>query len=261
VVHPPPGRCFGTLVGSVVERPEITSWNVGDPRMRFLTLDGVHVAKANLLEPEGVNQRLITAREGTIATDISTSARTGTLVGFDVGESDWPLKASFVLFVRNLLEQARAHRAHGQSGPARTGEPIRVSLPASAKGVEATGPTGEKVEVSQRGGLAVIPDIPRAGFYHLAWKGPQGGSIVIPANLTSAAESDLTPRPIEADAEKVTVTNAGAQPDAHNEWTWVLALIALGLVVLDVWWVTRTPRAASPVAAAPRPRVPERKTA
>ena len=27
-------------------------------------------------------------------------------VGFDVGESDWPLKASFVLFVRDILESA-----------------------------------------------------------------------------------------------------------------------------------------------------------
>ena len=107
----------------------ITSWENGDPRMRFLTLDGVHVAKANALKPDGATQELIRTQQGTIATDISTATRTGTLLGFDVGDSDWPLKASYVLFMRNVLEQARAHRAHGMTGPARAGEPLRVSHP------------------------------------------------------------------------------------------------------------------------------------
>lgn len=263
IVNPPAGKCFGTVVGATLDRPEITSWENGDARLRFLTLDGVHVAHARALSPEGATQRLINAREGTIATDISSSTRTGTLVGFDVGDSDWPLKASFVLFVRNLLEQARAHRAHGITGPARAGEPMRVSLPASAKSVEAVGPKGEKIEISQRGGLAVIPDITRIGFYTVAWQGPQAGSMVIPANLTSVAESDLTPRELKVTGDKVTVTSAEAQPDAHNEWTWVLALAALALIVFDVWYLTRDPRAGArntaPTVA--RPRVPERKAA
>lgn len=262
IVHPPPGRCAGTLVGAATERPELTSWDHADARMRFLTLDGVHVARANLLEPEGASQRLVNARQGTLVTDISTSTRTGTLVGFDVGDSDWPLKASFVLFVRNLLEQARAHRARGITGPARAGEPMRITVPAAATHLEATGPAGEKVEVAQRGGLAVIPDIARVGFYNLAWQGPQAGSTLVPANLTSAAESDLGTKPLAVDSGKSTVS-AAVRPDAHNEWTWVLALVALGLVVFDVWWLTRDPRAASPVAspAARRPRMPERKRA
>src|SRR5205814_397661 len=101
----------------------------------------------------------IRTQSGPIAVDVSTTSRTATLLGFDVGDSDWPLKASFVLFMRNLLEQARAHRAHGAIGPARAGEPLRATVPASAKELTATGPDGEKVEVSLRGGLAVMPDV------------------------------------------------------------------------------------------------------
>lgn len=259
IVHPPPGRCMGAVVGSIVEHPEITSWENGDPRMRFLTLDGVHVAKANLLVSDGATRRLVATREGVIAADVSTSTRTATLIGFDVGESDWPLKASFVLFVRNVVELARAHRAHGIAGPARAGEPIRVGLPPSATNVEATGPNGEKVEVSQRGSLAVIPDAPRIGFYHVAWQGPQSGSLVVAANLTSAAESDLSPKVLPADGDQIKVTSAGEEPDAHNEWTWVLALAALAFVVFDVWYFTRDPRANLRSMTPAQPRMPERK--
>ena len=65
----------------------------------------------------------------TLVADASVPGRTVTLVGFDLGDSDWPLKASFVLFVRNLVELARIHRAQGIAGPARTGEPLRVAVP------------------------------------------------------------------------------------------------------------------------------------
>ncbi|WP_437600477.1 VWA domain-containing protein [Sorangium sp. So ce590] len=243
IVNPPPGRCFGTLVGQTLERPALTSWDTADPRLRFLTLDGVHLRAASSLAPDGAAQALIRAQEGTIATDISTSSRTGTLLGFDVGESDWPLKASFVLFVRNLLEQARAHRAHGITGPARTGEPLRVSVPATARDLQATGPAGERLEVAQRAGIAVIAETPRAGLYRLAWQGPQAGSVVMPANLTSVAESDLAPRPLVAEGGgEVAVSSAAGEPDAHVEWTWLVALAALAFVVVDVWYFTRAPR-------------------
>jgi len=136
-----------------------------------------------------------------------------------------------------------------------------VSLPGTAKSVEALGPSGQKLEISQRGSLAVLPDVAHVGFYQIAWQGPQAGSMLVPANLTSVAESDLTPRPIASDGEQLSVVRSGAQPDAHTEWTWLLALLGLGLVVFDVWYLTRDNRARSKVAAPPRPRVPERKAA
>jgi len=265
VLAPPPGPCFGTLVGRTLEHPAITSWESGDPRMRFLSLDGVSIARATALAPEGPTQELIRTREGTVATDISTPTRTATLVGFDVGDSDWPLKASFVLFMRNLLEQARIHRAFGVTGPARAGEPLRVRLPASAKDVEVVGPTGDKLEASIRAGLAVVPETSKVGLYKFAWTDPEAGSMVVPANLTSAAESNVTTTITTADAAKsgsVEVRAAGNEPDAHNEWTWVLALCALGFVLADVWYVTRRPRQANIDAAVPRkPPAPERRAA
>ncbi len=237
VIHPPPGKCLGTTVGPAVERPEITSWENGDPRLRFLTLEGVHVTRANLLQPDGASPRLVNAREGTLITDVSTSARAGTLVGFDPGDSDWPLKASFVLFVRNVIEQARAHRAQGITGQARAGEPLRVNVPPTATHVEAVDPSGQTLEVSQRGGLAILPDVARAGFYRVTWQGPQAGATRIPVNLASAAESDLTPRALASEGN-VTVS-AAAAPLPHQELTWILALVGLGLVVFDVWYLTR----------------------
>jgi hypothetical protein len=258
MLRPPPGPCLGTTVGEAIERPSITSWETGDPRLRFLTLDGVHVQKARRLAPLSASQELVRTDAGAIVTDASSGSRTATLVGFDVGDTDWPLKASFVLFVRNVLEQARAHRANGVTGPARTGEPLRVNVPASADHVEAVGPDEKPVEVSVRSGLAVVPTVGRAGLYRIDWKGPDAGSIVVPANLTSAAESDLAVKPLPADGPKVSVSDATG-PAGHTEWTWIVALAALGLVVADVAYMTRRPSAKSAPPGADKPRLPERR--
>jgi len=44
-------------VGRKVDDPPITSWDTGDARLRFLTLDGVHVAHALALDAPGSSLR------------------------------------------------------------------------------------------------------------------------------------------------------------------------------------------------------------
>jgi hypothetical protein len=226
--------------------------------MRFLTLDGVTIARATALKPEGPTQELIRTQEGTIATDVSTPTRTGTLLGFDVGDSDWPLQASFVLFVRNVMEQARLHRSSGMGGPATAGDPLRLTVPQAVSEAKVETPEGAESTVKVRGGLVIVPEVQRTGLYRVSWSEPQHGALWIPVNLTSAAESDLRTPPsaasIGADAK---VTAAGAEPESHRRFSWVLGLAALGFILFDVWYLTRRPRAAR-LGEGNKPRPPSR---
>jgi hypothetical protein len=257
LVNPPAGECFGTVIGSVVEQPMITSWQHGDERMRFLTLDGVHVATARMLDPESQRQALITTDKGVIAADVSTHARFATLLAFDVGESNWPLKASFVLFMRNLLEQARQHRSSGMAGPASAGEPLRASVPVAVNEVEVQGPSGDPSKLPARDGLVVVPEVDRAGLYHVRWAEPRPGSMWIPVNLTSAAESDLGAEPVDAPPLDPKA-EAVAEVPAHRDWSWVLACAALLFVMFDIWYFTRRPRR---TGIAERPKSPHAEAA
>ena len=53
VVAPGEGDCLGVHVGAPIEQPRITSWDTSDARLRFLTFDGVHIARSHLLETRG----------------------------------------------------------------------------------------------------------------------------------------------------------------------------------------------------------------
>ncbi len=245
VVAPPAGTCFGVGVGPAIDDPPLTSWEAADPRLRFLTLDGVHVARAFALQARGAGAGLVRSTSATLVADASVPGRTVTLVGFDVGDSDWPLKASFVLFIRDVVEVARAHRLQGSSGPTRTGDPARISVPAGTTRVVVDGPGLAERRVAARDGLATLPALERAGLYHVRWTEPHVGGIVVAANLTSAAESDVRPRPLEIDGSPRATP---ARPDggvglgARDAWVRWLAALAAAALALDLVWITRQPR-------------------
>jgi uncharacterized membrane protein len=243
IVAPPAGACLGVRVGGAVDDPPLTSWEIGDPRLRFLTLDGVHVARSAALEAAGAGASLVRSSATTLVADASTPGRTATVVGFDVGESDWPLKASFVLFARNVVELARTHRAQGASGPLRTGEPARLAVPLGTTRVTVEGPGLPERDAPARDGFAVLPPLERAGIVHVRWSDPHVGSTTLAANLTSAAESDIRPRPVRVAGSDVTAGGSARPLDGRNEWSlWFAAIAALALA-MDVWWMTRENRA------------------
>jgi len=256
ILNPPPGRCRTVTVSAELRTPVITSWSKEDPRLRYLTLEGVEVTKARRIEVETPRDALIRTRDGAIVADVSSPGRTGTLVAFDVGDGNWPLKASFVLFVRNLVESARSRRAAGVESQVRTGRTLTLRVPTDVATLSLERPDGSREELRARDGLAVAGPLGRAGFYFASWQGQAPGSLRVPASLTSAEESDLRPREIEGPAGRLPVTAAANLP-VFTEWGWLAALLALAFVALDAWWLTRRP-AARRLAATATPRVPER---
>jgi hypothetical protein len=242
VVHPPEGDCLGASVGKEVADPQITSWEQGDARLRFLTFDGVHVAKANPVQTQG-QASLLRAGQVALMADASSPGRTATVLGFDVGESDWPLKASFVLFIRNVVEMARIHRSQGTTGPARTGDALRVAVPNDVTKIIVSGPSMADHDIVAKGGFAIIPAVDRAGIYRARWTEPRYGDAVIVANLTSERESDVRPRPLVVDQNGGLAQVTARAADAHQEWGLWLALLATCLIAFDVYWMTRRRRA------------------
>jgi hypothetical protein len=255
LLNPPRGPCHGATIGEPVERPTITSWSDGDPRLRFASFDSVVIQRASTVVPDGPRASLVRSREGTLIADISGAGRTGTLVGFDVGESNWPLKASFVLFTRNLIELARSHRAGMAAGPARTGEPLALRVPLDVNEVEIEGANGVRWSVPARAGVAATPGPDRAGHYFVAWKGQRPGSTLVPVNLTSAAESNLAERELELPRGRAVRTRKATDlGDAVTDWSWLFALVALVAFGVDLFWITRSPkRAPLPKGAPPSP--------
>ena len=106
-----------------------------------------------------------------------------------------------------------------------------------------------------------MPDVSEAGFYYLSWIGTRPGRVLVPANLTSAAESDLSARELQISGA-ASAQKPGDLQDAHTTWTWLLAALALLLVAADAWWLTRKPKPRKVTRGDPvRPLRPQREEA
>ena len=136
--------------------------------------------------------------------------------------------------------------------------PSWVSVPGSVDQIEVEGPRQDSRTLPARGGLAIVPEVARVGLYRISWGGPRAGSLLVPVNLVSAAESDLRKEPEKGSDPTIKVSAAGSVVDSHREWNWVLALLALALIAFDVWYLTRRPRTVR-LAAAAKPRLPVRR--
>ncbi|HYQ42630.1 MAG TPA: VWA domain-containing protein [Polyangiaceae bacterium] len=257
ILDPPPGPCGTALVGAKLVTPLLTSWAEVDPRLRFLSLDGVDLRSARRLEADTPQGALVQSREGTLIADASSPGRSITLVGFDVGESNWPLKASFVLFMRNVVELARSHRVRGAEAPGRVGDAYSLRVPVDVAEVDLESPGGSRQKLSARDGLCVVPNLRRAGFYFASYGGKTPGSALFAANLTSERESDLRPHELPTrQGNPLPARSAAELSSAVTDWSWPLAAVSLLLIALDVWWVTRTPR----TKALSLPRAPDRES-
>ncbi|MEI9954242.1 MAG: VWA domain-containing protein, partial [Pseudomonadota bacterium] len=250
ILDPPPGPCGTSVVGSKIDTPAVTSWAEVDPRLRFLSLDGVELRSAHRLEADTPQAALVQSREGTLIADASSPGRSITVVGFDVGDSNWPLKASFVLFMRNVVELARSHRVRSTAAPARVGEAYSLRVPIDVSEVDLESPGGSRQKLTARDGLCVVPNLAKAGFYFASYAGKNPGSALFAANLTSG---DLRPRELPTrPGQPLSARTAAELASAVTDWSWLLAALSLLLIALDVWWVTRKPRLAAPGSTLPR---------
>lgn len=231
VVDPPPGRCLTVTVSDRLDRPEITHWDEADPRFRFSSLADLRIASARRLEPESPNETLLWASDRALMTRLDLRDRQGTVIGFSFENSNWPLHASFVLFVRNLVDLARDQRQRATRTSVQTGEPIRVRVPPDVTTASATLPDGATRELRASDGVALLPNAASAGFYYFAWQGNSPGSTLVPANLVSEAESDPTLDQLPDDDESSSTTSRAVTKDRHlSVW---LASLALLLLLLD----------------------------
>jgi hypothetical protein len=213
--------------GAARERPEITSVERSHPVNSYLSYADLHVESmpsrevAAWLKPivSGPNDPLIWAGDD--------GRRRVVMIGFDLSQSDLPLKVEFPILLANSVAWLAGREALTTEAAVRAGQPITLRTPSA--GVTVTTPAGDALEVAARDGVVIFADTLRAGAYEVKDASPFAASVL------SESESDTTPRDsIKTRSGEVT----GQVASFHSErefWRWV-ALAALTVLTVE-WWV------------------------
>jgi hypothetical protein len=154
-------------------------------------------------------------------------------IGFDILESNWPLRVSFPIFIANAVEWLDPANARSGQLLVKAGDPFRLPLsePASSAQVTFPGGTTKSLTLDPSANELVFGDTYKSGVYRLRLG---TNETVFCVNLLDAAESNIKPRD-ELQLGKYTKVSATTTKRANMEVWRTIATLGL-LVLLAEWW-------------------------
>ncbi len=246
----PAGPGSPVKVEKEVPQPGFDRIDRKHPIVRFTALDNVNVSRGHTLKPE-TGDKVVGASEGQ-GPILVAGTRGGfkfVAMGFDVRDSDLPLRVAWPVFLLDVINWFTDEDASYLSS-FRTGDVWHIPVGAAGKEAELVLPGGVKQEVPIHEGRAVYLG-QRAGFYQLdlapagAAPAPKAGgadatkakdTVRFAANLLDDSESAIAP------ADKLTVDGheAGKVEGFHvsvRREVWLYLLLA-AVIVTALEWIT-----------------------
>lgn len=225
IINPPNAAGLWRATGQR-ERPEITSVERSHPVNSFLSYGDLHIENIAKREVAPWLKPIVSAGNDPVIWAGDDGHRRMVLIGFDLAQSDLPLRVEFPILLANSLSWLAGRDATSTERALRAGQ--TTMLHTVAPGAIITTPAGDTREVSARDGTIIFADTLRAGEYEVNGGAPFGVS------LLSEAESNTTPRnAIETRAGEVS-----GQPETfyseREAWRWV-ALFGLTVLMIE-WW-------------------------
>ncbi len=227
----PRGAGAPVKVAAELKQPAFDKLDRKHPAVRFLALDDVNIAVGHKLVPES-GDKVLGASDGGASPILVAGTRGGhkfVAVGFDVRDSDLPLRVAWPLFVLDCIDWYTDEDTQYLSG-LRTGDVWRLPVASSFAQASLKLPDGTSQSVPVHEGRAVVLG-ERAGFYELA-AGDETSTFA--ANLLDASESAIAPQ----DQLVVDGRQAGVVEGFHagvRREIWIYLLLAAALLSVLEW--------------------------
>ena len=212
------------------------------PILRWTALDNVGIASSAKMTP-GEGDRVIGASsEGALLVAGQRASTKFVVLGFDVRQSDFPLRIAWPVFLLNCINWFVEEDAEYLSS-FKTGEVWHVSAPIGAgASVTLVDPDDKRHSVPVQEGRAVFYGT-RAGFYRLqppasamASDGSKRADVLFAANLVDPVESAIAPR-----AELLVDGRKGGTVEGFHVGVrrelWIYLLVA-AVILTTLEWAT-----------------------
>lgn len=231
----PEGTGAPVKVGELISQPGFDKIERKHPVVRYTALDDVNIARGHKLTGEPADKNIGVSERGPILVAGTRAGYKFVAMGFDVRESDLPLRVAWPLLLLNSINWFGDEDV-GYLSSYRTGDVWRVPVLGTGAETRLKTPEGRIETVPIHEGRAVYLG-ERAGFYELM--GPEGTSAVpvtFAANLLDIEESTIEPKPGLVVDGKPSSELLGFQVGVRREiWIYLLLLVA---IITSIEWAT-----------------------
>jgi len=216
-----------------LETPALVDWRSTHPLLRYAGFDNVQVAQSLGAKAPTWALSLLDSPQAPLILAGDLGRQRIVWVGFDVLESNWPLRVSFPIFIANAVEWLNPANTKGSQLLVKAGEAFRLTLAGPEKEATVTMPGGEtrKINIDASANELVFADTYKQGVYRMQL-GTNDTTFCV--DLLDSAESNIKPRE-ELQLGKYTKVGATNRQRTNMElWR---SIASLGVLVLLVeWW-------------------------
>jgi Ca-activated chloride channel family protein len=220
----------------VAPQPSVADYDRTDPVTRYAPWNDLKFAQSLAVKLKPWGRALVEAQNTPLIVAGERGTKRVIWCGFDVRESDFPLRVAFPIFITNSLRWLSAPRGGSgltEGASLRAGQPIPILAPQNAREITVKAPGGSTEKVAVRSDEPILYNgAARVGLY-TATNGNWSQNFAV--SLLNKSESDLTPRDALKFGEKNAVKSENRARTNRELWGY---LIALALCVLGLeWWV------------------------
>jgi len=216
-----------------VEAPAIVDWRTAHPLLRYSGFDNVQVMSSLTVKTPSWAVSLADAPQAPLILAGELGRQRIIWIGFDILESNWPLRVSFPIFIANAVEWLNPANARGGQLLVKAGDAFRLALTQPETSAQVTLPGGahKTLSIDSKANEFVFGDTMRQGVYrvHLGTN-----DLAFCVDLLDAAESNIKPRD-ELQLGKYTKVAATKVQSTNLELWRTIAAMGL-LVLLGEWW-------------------------
>jgi hypothetical protein len=233
------------------ELPQIIDIDISHPLMRYLEFGNVTIVEGTPLNPPSGHRVLIDSIFGPLCAIAPREGFEDVVVGFPLvatakdatrfANTDWPLRRSFPLFFRNVIQYLAGAAAIESQASVPSGQPLAIRCE-NRRGLVVTNPAGKSSEIERGPDNAfTYQETELLGVYQYALELPApdstapGSTRRFAVNLFDPAESDIRPRETLNTAWSSVAAAAAVEPQRREAWRWFV-LLALAVLVLE-WYV------------------------
>jgi Ca-activated chloride channel homolog len=226
-------------VKGTAEAPPIVDWDTTDPLLRSVQLRDLQVRRAQVVEVGDEVKPILYASGSPIISTIDTGRLRAVHLGFDLLDTDLPLRVAFPVLMSNILEWLSPRQGAFVSRQVQAGEPYSVEIESMASEVNLRKPSGDWVKIPVTENPLAVRDTSQVGVYTVRdGKNTQRFAV----NLASREESDILPK-LTMPTTGVAQAASLSTQETVNQPLWpyfVVLAFALTLVEWYFWCRTGT---------------------
>lgn len=209
-----------------VTMPSVADWAKKHPAAAYVDFSGVRMSKSKTLTIEDWGSELVECEDGAIAAAGESSGRRFVMLGWNLTESDFPLRVGFPIFVTNCIEWLGGVESEAEDAAVRTGSVVPIET--GGKKVTVVDPAGKETSISGNG-TVFFDGTESTGVYRIKI-GEKSHEFA--CNLLSPEESNIEPRGEFVLGDRKVAGSTGGIRTNREFWR-IILIAALGLISFE----------------------------